>query len=155
MNVAALFRSPLPAVSRHGAAVQYQIINAEIEGAIAAVDGRELWRLNIRGVKPDQLDSLDAPEKLRRALGQNIPFELLAVRPWTGHCVVAERYRSGRVFLAGDAAHLLWPAGGFGMNTGVGDAVDIGWKLAAGLQGWGGPRLLERYGLERRPGGVV
>ena len=65
-------------------------------------------------------------------------FELLAVRPWTGHCVVAERYQDGRVFLAGDAAHLNWPAGGFGMNTGVGDAVDIGWKLAAVLQGWGG-----------------
>jgi len=73
------------------------------------------------------------------------------VRPWTGHCVVAERYQDGRVFLAGDAAHLNWPAGGFGMNTGVGDAVDIGWKLAAALQGWGGPKLLDSYTLERKP----
>jgi 2-polyprenyl-6-methoxyphenol hydroxylase-like FAD-dependent oxidoreductase len=151
MNVAVLFRSPLLKYGRHGPAVQYQIINAEINGAIAAVDGNELWRLNIRNVKQEQLDVLNAPEKLRAALGDRIPFELLAVRPWTGHCVVAEKYQDQRVFLAGDAAHLNWPAGGFGMNTGVGDAVDIGWKLAAVLQGWGGPGLLDSYTAERKP----
>ncbi|MEK7209859.1 MAG: FAD-dependent monooxygenase [Candidatus Binatota bacterium] len=154
MNVAVLFRSPLLSLSRHGPAVQYQIINAQVQGAIAAVDGRELWRLNIRGVQPDKLAALDAAEVLRRALGENMPFELLAVRPWTGHCVVVERYRQERVFLAGDAAHLLWPAGGFGMNTGVGDGVDLGWKLAATIQGWGGPRLLDSYEPERRPIGM-
>jgi len=151
MNVAVLFRSPLLSLTPHGPAVQYQILNPQVQGAIAAVDGKELWRLNIRGVKQEQLDSLNAPEKLRFALGENIPFELLAVRPWTGHCVVAERYRHKRVFLAGDAAHLNWPAGGFGMNTGIGDAVDLGWKLAAVLQGWGGTRLLKSYGPERKP----
>jgi 2-polyprenyl-6-methoxyphenol hydroxylase-like FAD-dependent oxidoreductase len=151
MNVAVLFRSPILQHTRHGPAVQYQIINSQINGAIAAVDGKELWRLNIRNVKQEQLDMLNAPEKLRYALGENMPFELLAVRPWTGHCVVAERYQDGRVFLAGDAAHLNWPAGGFGMNTGVGDAVDTGWKLAAVLQGWGGPKLLDSYTLERKP----
>jgi 2-polyprenyl-6-methoxyphenol hydroxylase-like FAD-dependent oxidoreductase len=150
-NVALLFRSPLLGKITHGPAVQYQIINAQINGAIAAVDGKELWRLNIRNVHQEQLDSLDAPGKLRAALGPSIPFELLAVRPWTGHCVVAERYQDRRVFLAGDAAHLNWPAGGFGMNTGVGDAVDIGWKLAAVLQGWGGAHLLDSYTTERKP----
>ena len=151
MNVAVLFRSPLLSLTPHGPAVQYQILNPQVQGAIAAVDGKELWRLNIRGVKPEQLDSLNAPKKLRYALGENIPFELLAVRPWTGHCVVAEHYQNKRVFLAGDAAHLNWPAGGFGMNTGIGDAVDLGWKLAAVLQGWGGARLLDSYGPERNP----
>ena len=151
MNVAVLFRSPLLEHTRHGPAVQYQIINSEINGAIAAVDGKVLWRLNVRNVNEEQLETLDAPQKIRYALGGNIPFELLAVRPWTGHCVVADRYQEGRVFLAGDAAHLNWPAGGFGMNTGVGDAVDIGWKLAAVLQGWGGPRLLDSYTAERKP----
>jgi 2-polyprenyl-6-methoxyphenol hydroxylase-like FAD-dependent oxidoreductase len=151
MNVAVLFRSPLLSLTPHGPAVQYQIFNPQVQGAIAAVDGKELWRLNIRGVTPEKLDSLNAPEKLRHALGENIPFELLAVRPWTGHCVVAERYQDRRVFLAGDAAHLNWPAGGFGMNTGIGDAVDLGWKLAAVLQGSGGKRLLDSYGPERRP----
>jgi 2-polyprenyl-6-methoxyphenol hydroxylase-like FAD-dependent oxidoreductase len=151
MNVAVLFRAPILQHTNHGPAVQYQIINSQINGAIAAVDGKELWRLNIRNVKQEQLDVLNAPEKLRHALGEGIPFELLAVRPWTGHCVVAERYQDGRVFLAGDAAHLNWPAGGFGMNTGVGDAVDLGWKLAAALQGWDGPKLLDSYTLERKP----
>jgi 2-polyprenyl-6-methoxyphenol hydroxylase-like FAD-dependent oxidoreductase len=151
MNVAVLFRSPLLKHIPHGPAVQYQIINSQINGAIAAVDGKELWRLNVRNVNQEQLDTLDAPQKLRFALGDNIPFELLAVRPWTGHCVVAERYQDGRVFLAGDAAHLNWPAGGFGMNTGIGDAVDIAWKLAAVLQGWGGAYLLDSYTAERKP----
>src|SRR5207244_287263 len=155
MNVAMLFRAPRLSVSRHVPAVQYQIINAQIQGAIAAVDGSELWRLNIRAVRQEELDSLNAPEKLRHALGENIPFELLQVRPWTGHCVVADHYQQGRAFLAGDAAHLLWPAGGFGMNTGVGDAVDLGWKLAAVLRGWGGPRLLDSYESERRPIGLI
>ena len=151
MNVAVLFRSPLLQRSKFGPAVQYQIINSQINGAIAAVDGKELWRLNVRNVKQEQLESFNGSEKLGYALGESIPFELLAVRPWTGHCVVAEKYQHGRVFLAGDAAHLNWPAGGFGMNTGVGDAVDIGWKLAAVLQGWGGPRLLDSYTAERKP----
>jgi 2-polyprenyl-6-methoxyphenol hydroxylase-like FAD-dependent oxidoreductase len=151
MNVAVLFRSPLLSLTPHGPAVQYQILNPQVQGAIAAVDGKELWRLNIRGVKQEQLDSLNAPEKLRHALGENIPFELLVVRPWTGHCVVAETYQDRRVFLAGDAAHLNWPAGGFGMNTGIGDAVDLGWKLAAVITGWGGNRLLDSYGPERKP----
>ena len=151
MNVAVLFRSPLLEHIQHGPAVQYQIINSQINGAIAAVDGKELWRLNVRNVNHEQLDTSMRRRKLRYALGENIPFELLAVRPWTGHCVVAERYQDGRVFLAGDAAHLNWPAGGFGMNTGVGDAVDIGWKLAAVLQGWGGAHLLDSYTAERKP----
>jgi len=151
MNVAVLFRSPFLKSISYGPAVMYQIINAQINGTVAAVDGKELWRLNIRNVKQEQIDDLNAPEKLHHALGQNIPFELLDVRPWTGHCVVAEKYQDGRVFLAGDAAHLNWPTGGFGMNTGVGDAVDIGWKLAAILQGWGGARLLDSYTAERKP----
>ena len=151
MNVAVLFRSPLLQHIEFGPAVQYQIINSQINGAIAAVDGKELWRLNVRNIKQEELESFNAPDKLRYALGENIPFELLAVRPWTGHCVVAETYQDRRVFLAGDAAHLNWPAGGFGMNTGIGDAVDIGWKLAAVFQGWGGPRLLDSYTAERKP----
>jgi len=155
MNVAVLFRSPLLEHTPHGPAVQYQIINSRINGAIAAVDGKELWRLNVRNIKEEQLESLNAPEKLRAALGDHVPFDLLAVRPWTGHCVVAQRYQAGRVFLAGDAAHLNWPAGGFGMNTGIGDAVDIGWKLAAVLQGWGGPHLLDSYTAERKPVAMI
>src|SRR5262245_41475495 len=151
MNVAILFRARFLQSIRFDPAVMYQIINEHVNGSIAAVDGDALWRLNIRNVKQEQLDALNAPEKLRAALGDNISFELLDVRPWTGHCVVAGKYQEGRVFLAGDAAHLNWPTGGFGMNTGVGDAVDIGWKLAAMLQGWGGVHLLDSYTAERKP----
>jgi hypothetical protein len=68
--------------------------------------------------------------------------------------VVAERYSHGRVFLAGDAVHQLSPTGALGMNTGVADAVDLGWKLAAVLGGWGGDRLLASYDAERRPIGT-
>jgi hypothetical protein len=64
---------------------------------------------------------------------------------------IADTMRRGRVFLAGDAAHLNPPFGGHGLNTGLGDAVDLGWKLAATLDGWGGPALLDSYQLERRP----
>jgi 2-polyprenyl-6-methoxyphenol hydroxylase-like FAD-dependent oxidoreductase len=79
-----------------------------------------------------------------------VRYEMVACQPWRQNLLLAERYREGRVFLAGDAAHLVIPTGGLGMNTGVGDAVDLAWKLAATLAGWGGPRLLGAYEVERR-----
>lgn len=153
-NVAILFRSRRLLENRHGKAVIYQITNRKMLGAVTAVDGRELWRANLRGIRPEQLPSLDPAGLVRDALGADVPFEILRVQPWDAHRVVAGRYRNGPVFLAGDAAHLLWPTGGFGMNTGVGDSVDLGWKLAATIQGWGGPRLLDSYEAERRPIGI-
>ncbi len=79
------------------------------------------------------------------------PIEVVRGDPWVAQSLIADRYAAGRVFLAGDACHLHPPFGGFGMNMGVGDAVDLGWKLAATLQGWGGPALLASYAAERRP----
>ncbi len=79
-----------------------------------------------------------------------VRYEMLSCQPWRQNLLLADRYRSGRVLLAGDAAHLVIPTGGLGMNTGVGDAVDLGWKLAGTLQGWGGPNLLVSYEVERR-----
>jgi 2-polyprenyl-6-methoxyphenol hydroxylase-like FAD-dependent oxidoreductase len=93
-------------------------------------------------------------EIFRRSLGMPIPFEMLSVNEWTQHLLCAERYGDGRVFIAGDAAHLVIPTGALGMNTGVGDAVDLSWKLGATLAGWGGPQLLASYDAERRPIGV-
>jgi len=75
---------------------------------------------------------------------------MLYAGPWTQHLLLADKYGEGRVFLAGDATHLVVPAGGLGMNTGVGDAIDLSWKLAAMLKGWGGPGLLASYEIERR-----
>jgi 2-polyprenyl-6-methoxyphenol hydroxylase-like FAD-dependent oxidoreductase len=80
-----------------------------------------------------------------------LPFEMINCGVWRQNLLVADRYGSGsRVFLAGDAVHLVIPTGGLGMNTGCGDAVDLSWKLAATLAGWGGPNLLKSYEIERR-----
>jgi 2-polyprenyl-6-methoxyphenol hydroxylase-like FAD-dependent oxidoreductase len=93
-------------------------------------------------------------EIFRKSVGMPVAFDMLSVNEWTQHLMCAERYANGRVFLAGDAAHLVIPTGGLGMNTGVGDAVDLSWKLAATLAGWGGPQLLASYEAERRPIGL-
>ena len=90
----------------------------------------------------------------RGAIAMDIPFEMLSVNEWTQHLLCAERYGDQRVLLAGDAAHLVIPTGGLGMNTGIGDAVDLAWKLAGTLHGWGGPALLASYELERRQVGL-
>lgn len=83
-------------------------------------------------------------------IGVPVPHEMLSCAPWRHNLLLADRYGSGRVFLAGDAVHLVIPTGGLGMNSGVGDAFDLSWKLAATLQGWGGPNLLRSYEIERR-----
>jgi 2-polyprenyl-6-methoxyphenol hydroxylase-like FAD-dependent oxidoreductase len=85
-----------------------------------------------------------------RIIGVALPYEMLYCAEWRQNLLLAERYREGRVYLAGDAVHLVIPTGGLGMNTGVGDATDLAWKLAATLQGWGGPALLPSYEAERR-----
>ena len=85
-----------------------------------------------------------------KVIGVPMNYEMLSCSPWRMNLLLAERYRAGRVFLAGDACHLVIPTGGLGMNTGVGDAFDLSWKLAATLQGWGGPNLLDSYEIERR-----
>ena len=119
---------------------------------LVAIDGRELWRLTLFQLDPDtDADSFDAASALIRAVGKPFSFEVLSVLPWKRRELVAKSYGAGRVFIAGDAAHQMSPTGGLGMNTGIGDAVDLGWKLAAMLQGWAGARLLESYELERKP----
>jgi 2-polyprenyl-6-methoxyphenol hydroxylase-like FAD-dependent oxidoreductase len=83
-----------------------------------------------------------------------VEYQLLYCAPWRQNLLLAERYGDGRVFLAGDAVHLVVPTGGLGMNSGVGDAVDLAWKLEAVLKGWGGPKLLASYQTERRQVGA-
>jgi 2-polyprenyl-6-methoxyphenol hydroxylase-like FAD-dependent oxidoreductase len=97
---------------------------------------------------------VDRPEEMRgqfeRTVGVPVRYEMLYVGEWKQNLLLADRYRSGRVFLAGDSAHLVIPTGGLGMNTGVGDAIDLAWKLHATLRGWGGRHLLDSYEIERR-----
>ncbi len=91
----------------------------------------------------------DLAQEIRRLTGLDIQPEILHAGTWVQHMLVAERHSLGRVFLAGDANHIYIPAGGLGMNTGIGDAINLGWKLAAVLRGSGGAGLLESYHDER------
>jgi 2-polyprenyl-6-methoxyphenol hydroxylase-like FAD-dependent oxidoreductase len=92
----------------------------------------------------------DMAAQFEKAIALPLKYEMLYVGKWRQNLLLAERYGAGRVFLAGDAVHLVIPTGGLGMNSGVGDAIDLSWKLAATLQGWGGPQLLASYEIERR-----
>jgi 2-polyprenyl-6-methoxyphenol hydroxylase-like FAD-dependent oxidoreductase len=113
-----------------------------------AIDGKELWRLSIFD---DPSPEPDAEGYLLRLFGAPFPHEIINVQCWERRDYVAERYGDGRVFIAGDAAHQNSPTGGYGMHTGVEDAMNLAWKLAAMIEGWGGPRLLGSYEAERRP----
>lgn len=121
-------------------------------GNLVAVDGVRLWRLSLIGF-PHDTDPLtfDAAARVRRAIGRDFAFRIVSVLPWLRRQLVADRYRGGRVFLAGDAVHVMSPTGGLGMNTGLGDAYDLAWKLEAMLRGWGGAALADSYETERRP----
>jgi hypothetical protein len=92
----------------------------------------------------------DMVDMFAKTIGMPLKFDTLYVGEWKQNLLIAERYHAGRAFIAGDAAHLVIPTGGLGMNSGAGDAIDLSWKLAAVLQGWGGPNLLPSYTAERR-----
>ncbi len=117
------------------------------------VDGFDLWRITVIGSEEMMdLAKFDANQTIRACLGSDdIPYEIISVKPWRRTELTAAQFRKGRVFLVGDAAHTMSPTGGHGMSTGVADAVDLGWKLEAVLQGWGGEKLLDSYEVERRP----
>lgn len=122
---------------------------------LVMLDGRELYRFGISGKAFfDAPATVDADRLFAEVVGKAVPHEVLSIRRWSARNVVAERYRVGNVFLAGDAAHLNHPASGLGLNTGFGDAVDLAWKLEATLAGWAGANLLDSYQTERHPVGV-
>jgi 2-polyprenyl-6-methoxyphenol hydroxylase-like FAD-dependent oxidoreductase len=137
-------------LQRWGIAWRYQAPR----GTLIAQDDVDHWTLQTRPKPGDDLDQVDPNALLTRFMGRAIPCEILVANPWTPHLLVAEAYRHGRVLLVGDAAHQYIPTGGYGMNTGIGDAFDLAWKLAALLRGFGGPGLLKSYDVERRPVGL-
>jgi 2-polyprenyl-6-methoxyphenol hydroxylase-like FAD-dependent oxidoreductase len=155
-SINVMFRAP--ALWEHhdkGKAGRYVMIGEEGTWAsLTPADGVDLWRLMIHGEPDLDPETVDAAAELRRALGEGVPFEIVKVGHWVRRRMVATHYGRGRVWIAGDAAHVMPPNGGLGMNTGIGDAVDLGWKLAALHQGWGGPHLLASYEAERRPVGI-
>jgi len=137
-------------------AYRYIFIGTEGTWAtLVAINGRDQWRFSLVGTEEKRTYS---EEELRlaivRAVGRDFPFEILSVLPWVRRQLVAKHYQTRRVFLAGDAAHLTSPTGGFGMNTGIQDAVNLAWKLEAAVKGWAGDQLLATYEIEQRPIGL-
>lgn len=150
-NLQVIFDAPgLGAHHPHGAALQYWILNPEISGLLGPLDTEDAWWAIVVDA-PAAASSAWTEHALRMMVGGEVPVRVRSQDPWTARMLLAERFRAGRCFLLGDAAHLNPPWGGFGANTGIGDAVDLGWKLAAVVSGWGGPGLLDSYEAERRP----
>jgi 2-polyprenyl-6-methoxyphenol hydroxylase-like FAD-dependent oxidoreductase len=149
-SVNVFFRSAeLAAINTKGWAHIYRFFDdAGCWAELIAIDGKELWRLSVyHDPEPD----LTGQTYLLKLAGRDFRFEILDVSPWERRDHVARAYRRGRVFIAGDAAHEMSPTAGAGMHTGICEAVNLAWKLAAVLEGWGGPRLLDSYEAECRP----
>ncbi len=141
----ALFRAPhLFEHIRIGKGRHYHVADTRATFLIVQDDTRHFTLHSV--VDSDE----DMPRMLERTVNMPVEYETLYVGCWKQNLLLADRYQEGRVFLAGDAVHLVIPTGGLGMNTGVGDAIDLSWKLAATLAGWGGPQLLQSYEIERR-----
>ncbi|WP_050772468.1 FAD-dependent oxidoreductase [Sagittula stellata] len=143
----------LPSLHDKGKAYRFIFIGEEGTWlTIVAIDGADRWRLSYVGSQERRtLEEADIHKLILRAMGKPFEYEIESVMPWVRRALVAETFGKGRVFLAGDACHLTSPTGGFGMNTGIADAVDLSWKLAAVLDGWADPALLESYTIERKP----
>lgn len=150
-NFAMVFRAPgLEKRLPHGPAVQYWILNPACPGFMGRMDMMDRWWATVNGVSAET-GQANPHALIHSLIGAEIDVEILGTDPWTARMTLADHYRNGRVFLVGDAAHLNPPWGGHGFNTGIGDAVNIGWKLAAVIDGWGGEGLLRSYEAERRP----
>ena len=152
-NYNTIFRAPgLAEAHPHGPGIMYCQVNDDVPGLIGPMDQGDLWYFMPTGLAPGvTYTPAEAVDAIKRSTGIDLPYEILSSDEWVASRLIADRYRRGRVFLAGDACHLHPPFGGFGMNMGVADGVDLGWKIAALLQGWGGPGLLDSYEVERRP----
>ena len=152
-----IFRCP-HLLSLHDKGKAYRHIFIGPEGTwstIVAINGRDEWRFSIiGGSEQREYSTDDIKAAIRRAVGRDFEFDILSVLPWVRRELIAERYQGGRGFIAGDAAHVMSPTGGFGMNTGIQDVVDLSWKLAATIEGWGGDGLLDSYSSERQPIGT-
>ena len=152
-NYNIIFRAPgLAETHSMGPAAMYWQVNDDLPSLIGPMDKGDLWFFMPSGLAEGKTYSNDeAVAAIRQSTGINMPFEILSSDEWVASSLLADKYRADRVFLSGDACHLHPPFGGFGMNMGISDSVDLGWKLAAVLQGWGGPALLDSYEAERRP----
>jgi 2-polyprenyl-6-methoxyphenol hydroxylase-like FAD-dependent oxidoreductase len=135
----------------HDPAVQYYLLNPR-RVILGSLDGADLWRVTYPLSNGESPTATEVRATIADAVDRTVEqVEVLDTREWSGDAVVAESFRSGHVLLAGDAAHRMWPSGGHGMNTGLGDVANLGWKLEAVLRGWAPDTLLDTYTAERRP----
>jgi len=140
-------------------AALYFIENEEMRATFLTINAHDRWgflvnSLRAHGQKPEDFTPEYSSAMIRRAVGvPDLPVKVLGVAPWVASAHVAERYRDGRILLAGDAAHEMPPTGGFGMNTGIQDVQNLAWKLAAVLKGKAPPSMLDTYNDERQPFG--
>lgn len=138
----------------HPRAWMYWTINRDRRAFMAAVNGRDQFTIHMQlaaGQQARDISDAQAKAMFHDAMAAKLDIEILGRSAWNaGYTLVAERFQRGRIFLGGDAVHLFTPTGGLGYNTAVEDAVNLGWKLAATIKGWGGPGLLDSYETERQ-----
>ena len=149
------FRAPaLKSLLGGDPAWMYLAFNPRRCGTMMAIDGQETWLIHnfLYNDEPDY-DSVDRDWAIRQIIGvgPEFEYEVISKEDWIGRRLVADRFQAGRVFIAGDAAHLWIPHAGYGMNAGIADAASLSWMLAAVLDGWAEPALLDAYQAERQP----
>ena len=160
-SVNILFRADLRPWTEDRPAALYFVEQPGLRGTFLTINGKDRWGFLIHslkqyGFRPGDFTSERCAALIRQATGvADLAIEVLGVSPWEASAVVADRYRDGPVFLAGDAAHEMPPTGGFGLNTGVQDVHNLAWKLAAVLHGQADPLLLDTYHAERQPLGLA
>jgi 2-polyprenyl-6-methoxyphenol hydroxylase-like FAD-dependent oxidoreductase len=152
-NYNTIFHAPgLAQAHSHGPGIMYWQLNPDVPSLIGPMDRDDLWYFMPTMIPPGvSYSNEETLQLIRQSTGIDLPYKILSSDEWVASRLLADRYALGRVYLTGDACHLHPPFGGFGMNMGVADSVDLGWKLAANLQGWGGQALLDSYEIERRP----
>jgi 2-polyprenyl-6-methoxyphenol hydroxylase-like FAD-dependent oxidoreductase len=158
-SVNILFHADLTQWVEHRPAALYFVEQDDLRATFLTINGRDRWGFLIHGVKqygwkPQDFTQEFCAELIRKGVGvPDLAVSVLGVNPWEASAIVADRYRVGDVFLAGDAAHEMPPTGGFGLNTGVQDVHNLTWKLAAVLRGKADDGLLDSYHAERQPYG--
>ena len=150
-NFSIVFRAPgLADHVPHGPAVHYWVLSAIQPGLVGRFDLAGRWWCSANGVDP-RTRPVDPLEIVRNLVGADVEIEILSTDAWQARIALAGLWGNGRLLIAGDAAHQNPPWGGHGFNTGIGDAVNLGWKLGAVINRWAPPSLLDTYELERRP----
>ncbi len=153
--VSIYFRAPdFMKCHKFGTANIYFPLHKDYAGFLLNWDGGTTFTYHLMLQDRQLWNEVDPQTSIEAVLGKSTNIEIISVQPWIAHALVADKYHNNRVILAGDAAHLFTPTGGFGMNTGVSDAIDIAWKIQAMLEGWGGKYLIDSYFKERHAIGI-